>query len=995
MAASPPLAPRIPDYELLRRIGGGSYGDVWLARGVTGVYRAVKIVARSRFDSPRPYQRELDGITRFQRLAFGKARQMALLHVGLNEAEGFFFYVMELADDVHRGTEIDPATYEPLTLKERLLEKGRLPADEALRLAVDLTSALGELHGLGLIHRDIKPSNLIYVSGRPKIADVGLVSSAEVTLTSVGTPGYESPEGPGSKPADQFSLGKVLYVASTGMAPSEFPRLPPELIGWPDSAKVFELNEVITRACSYRPSERYPDLAAMQADLRLIEAGRSLKELSTLRRRWRRVARWGSWALVILFLSLAFLWQRSRANQRLAQQQTEARVRSERQERETRRAWYQSELSRAQLALQLGDLGVARQALEVAATSADPPQRGFEWEALNQLAQGDSNRWVQVGTEPHTAATLSPNGRRLAVLEDSHHMRVWEQGNPIPMATAAGVWRLGGFSSDGQRVSVSNEERRFGWIPVSGGTPDWMPGRGTLAGLWGSPERALVVSPPDEPLSFQWWDLEARAERVRFQVPAEWEGWSVSGTAASPDARRLAVSFFDERSPQWKRALVVWEVPSGKELWRDTSVERVGSLAFSPDNRILAVGQAGLGVRVYPEAGGEPATPKGVFTLTGPSGQTWALAFSPLSDRLVSAGEDRVLRLWDLSGQREVRNWLGHEQIIRSVAWRGDGTELVSASEDRTTRVWSLGGHRGVVRATGFWADPLGGMVLLPSQDQVAVTDQTGIVSLVDLASGERRGVLTNAFMPLGTQGTNAVLWTLSAGWNLQRWETSARRLVEEGPPLLTGVAPLAVAWSEAEPRVAFGFSEGGLRLFDPLAIPRLRVTEASTNSAVWTVALSAEGAWLASGSEDGQVQVWPVTGGPPRFLERGEGEGRASAVAFAPDRQMVVAGWASGRVAAYRWPSQDKVGSWDAHSGSVRALAFSPDGTRLVTGGNEGTVVFWELPGFRRLTSLVIPADESGNRDSGVSQLAFDRKGRWLVVLTEDGRLVAWQGSP
>ena len=181
MAASPPLAPRIPDYELLRRIGGGSYGDVWLARGVTGVYRAVKIVARSRFDSPRPYQRELDGITRFQRLAFGKARQMALLHVGLNEAEGFFFYVMELADDVHRGTEIDPATYEPLTLKERLLEKGRLPADEALRLAVDLTSALGELHGLGLIHRDIKPSNLIYVRGRPKIADVGLVSSAEVT----------------------------------------------------------------------------------------------------------------------------------------------------------------------------------------------------------------------------------------------------------------------------------------------------------------------------------------------------------------------------------------------------------------------------------------------------------------------------------------------------------------------------------------------------------------------------------------------------------------------------------------------------------------------------------------------------------------------------------------------------------------------------------------------------------------------------------------------
>lgn len=995
MAPSPSSAPRVPDYELLRRIGGGSYGDVWLARGVTGVYRAVKIVARSRFDSPRPYQRELDGITRFQRHAFGKARQLALLHVGLNEAEGFFFYVMELADDLHRGTEIDPATYEPLTLKERLLEKGRLSADEALRLAVDLTSALGELHGLGLIHRDIKPSNLIYVGGRPKIADVGLVSSAEVTLTSVGTPGYESPEGPGSKPADQFSLGKVLYVASTGMAPAEFPRLPPELIGWPDATKVFELNEVITRACSYRPSERYPDLGAMMADLRLIEAGRSLKELSTLRRRWRRAARWGSWAAVILVLALIFLWQESRSNRRLAQQQTEARIRSERQERETRQAWYQSELNRAQLALQIGDLGVARQALRSAATSVDPPQRGFEWEALQQLAQGDSNRWVQVGIGPNTEAALSPDGRRLAVLEDSQELRVWEEGNPAPLAFVPGVWRLGGFSSDGQRVSLSTQDRRFGWRTVPGGTSEWMPGRGTLAGLWGSPERVLVVSPPDEPLSVHWWDLEARAERAQFQIPAEWSGWSVSGMATTSDARRLAVSFFDERSPQWKRALVVWDIPSGKELWRDASVERVGSMAFSPNHRALAVGLAGQGVRLYPEAGGETATSAGAFSLMGPLGQTWTLAFSPTGDRLVSAGEDRVLRLWDLASRRPVRNWLGHEQSIRSVAWTADGAALVSASEDRTSRVWPLTGQQGVVRATGFWADPLGGMALLDARDQVAVTDQTGIVTVVDLTSGKRRGVLTNAFLPLGTAGTNSQLWALSAEWNLQRWDTRERRLVEQGPKLLEGVAPLVIASSEATPRVAFGFSEGGLRVFDPLATLRLRVTEAVTNSAVWSVALSAEGNWIAGGSEDGRIQLWPVTGGAPRILDADPGQGRVSAAAFAPQGQWVVAGWASGRIAAYRWPSQDKIGSWQAHSGSVRALAFSPDGTRLVTGGNEGTVVFWELPGFRRLTSLVIPPNESGNQDSGVSQLAFDRLGRWLVVLTEDGRLVAWRGSP
>jgi hypothetical protein len=61
-----PEPPPIPHHVLLRRIGWGSYGEVWLARNSMGVHRAVKIVSRSSFSDARPFERELSGIRKFE-----------------------------------------------------------------------------------------------------------------------------------------------------------------------------------------------------------------------------------------------------------------------------------------------------------------------------------------------------------------------------------------------------------------------------------------------------------------------------------------------------------------------------------------------------------------------------------------------------------------------------------------------------------------------------------------------------------------------------------------------------------------------------------------------------------------------------------------------------------------------------------------------------------------------------------------------------------------
>src|SRR4030088_2844236 len=186
--------PVIPDYELLRVIGRGAYGEIWLARGLTGALRAVKIVYRKTFESERAFSREFSGMSAFEPISRAHAGFVNILHVGRNDSLGFFYYVMELADDETSGAEIDIANYSPRTLRSNT---GALPANECIRLGLLLTEALGALHDHGLTHRDIKPSNIIFVHGAPKLADIGLVASTG-QQSFVGTEGYVPPEGPGT-----------------------------------------------------------------------------------------------------------------------------------------------------------------------------------------------------------------------------------------------------------------------------------------------------------------------------------------------------------------------------------------------------------------------------------------------------------------------------------------------------------------------------------------------------------------------------------------------------------------------------------------------------------------------------------------------------------------------------------------------------------------------------------------------------------------------------
>jgi serine/threonine protein kinase len=337
----PSSVPAIPDYEVLKRIGGGSYGDVWLARSMLGTWRAVKVVHRNSFERDEPFEREFKGIQRFEPISLTHESQVKILHVGRNDAAGYFYYVMELADDAAgnpkpeirnpketRNSNAEPAAeskplrissfgfpsnfgfrisdlYIPRTLKHDLQQRRRLPVDECIQIGLALTTALAHLHEHGLIHRDIKPSNIIFVNGLPKLADIGLVTDVEATRSFVGTEGFIPPEGPGTAQADLYGLGKVLYEMSMGRSRLDFPALPANWDEVPgdEQVRMLEFNEVLVKGCESDASKRYQSAQQMSEDLALLQHGESVRRKRTIQRRWAFGKRIGASALLVLLIA--------------------------------------------------------------------------------------------------------------------------------------------------------------------------------------------------------------------------------------------------------------------------------------------------------------------------------------------------------------------------------------------------------------------------------------------------------------------------------------------------------------------------------------------------------------------------------------------------------------------------------------------------------------------------------------------------------------------
>ena len=213
---------RCGKWTLIREIGRGAYGIVYLAKDSTGTSAAVKVCARDDTDTGR-YERELRGAKLYRTIPAGEGLVRML---DLGECEWGFYFAMELADDEFGGTPKKVSSYRPKTLACVISGEKALPLGSALQLGLALTEGLVTLQRHHLLHRDVKPGNVVYVHGRPVLADPGLLVDEDEATSLVGTPGYVPPENFTGAGGDVYSLGLTLKAASFGRSVEDLAKGP-------------------------------------------------------------------------------------------------------------------------------------------------------------------------------------------------------------------------------------------------------------------------------------------------------------------------------------------------------------------------------------------------------------------------------------------------------------------------------------------------------------------------------------------------------------------------------------------------------------------------------------------------------------------------------------------------------------------------------------------------------------------------------------------------
>ena len=1016
-----PLPESIGRFRIIDELGRGAFGIVYLADDP----RAHRLVA---LKVPRPealFSQELRERFRREGLAAAQLDHPHLVTVYEVGETGPFSYLVSryctdgsLADFLHENR----APINPWTAARVVAQPGR---------------RRGTLHARGMHHRDIKPSNILLEarlekSSDPKTArgyqetsekvaaledmivrlgDFGLVKvlsdavgDTQGPLTKsqqiLGTPQYMAPEqargmgkhvGPA---ADQYALGVVLYELLVGRVPlkgdSDLETL--QRVAMDDPVEVSalrpsvprDLQTIVHKCLEKQPAKRYDKAGDLADDLHNFLEGRPIKGRRPSRSgrllRWCRRNRALATSSAAAFLLLAggivgaLFWvvdaDLRRKEVEAAYNTSKLRIAENYLDRGI------SEADRGDVALGMSWMALA---IQTAPANAD---------AVLDAARANLNSWSQAsfklthfGGAPREKilAFMSNPLRALVAVEKSNVIRQWDiesaqlvgmplQHPPSVTVSALAVTRSGNFVATG----CSDGRIRI-WDMKTGQMQKELTENASICGLAFAPDGTSLVVGRHEfknptTTDFTKWNLvETRQAVLPIRLPER-----IVGVFYSADGAKLMII------PHQGRAIERWEISTGRYF--GSILQHQGNIlaaACSSDGRMILTGGEDRTARLWDISSGRQLQvlyhrqtvgavgfgPDEHTLLTGSAGgvQTWTGAVSPTPLQIIQLPEP-----------------------VRVIEQSPNGKMVITGSDDAQARIWSVGPkslefgwklpHPAPLACAAFRAD----------SSQVAISmHQVSDVFLWDL---DQRRIFTR--LPHGKAVRKVVyspdgdmLATASYDFSARVWSSRSRlplpirNLRHQGPVM-------SLAFSPDGKELLSGGDDMRVRLWN-VSTGDLQKETASLGSTIASVVYSPDGNLALSGSDDGIVRRWNSRDLKLLLPELIHGD-KVRTISFSANGRLILTGsWDN---TARIWETATGLGRGIAlrHHGLVLSAEFSASGAYVVTASDDGTARLWDAGTGRSLGPPLPHLDK-------VLVARFDRDVRWIATSGLDATLRLW----